>query len=72
VISEKGRENMKKRLEEQIVQEFPHRCPYCDQVVSYEKIKLKVGENEVECASCKMLYIKVIPGPTGKRKKHRC
>ncbi|MBM4307497.1 MAG: hypothetical protein FJ115_00715 [Deltaproteobacteria bacterium] len=53
---------MKKKLEEQIVQEFPHRCPYCDQVVSYEDIQLKEGENEIECPSCKRkyIYIKVV------------
>ncbi len=51
---------MKRKLEEQIVEEFPYRCPYCDQEVSYEKIKLKVGENEIECPSCKKEYIKVV------------
>jgi len=60
---------MKKKLKEQIVQEFPHRCPYCDQIVSYEKFTLKAGENEIECPSCKIIYIKVVPGPVGKRKK---
>lgn len=50
----------KKKLEEQIVQEFPHRCPYCDQVVSYEKFELRTGENEIECPSCKKKYIKVV------------
>jgi NAD-dependent DNA ligase len=50
---------MKKKLEEQIVQEFPRRCPYCDQVVSYENDKLKEGENEIECPSCMKKYIKV-------------
>ena len=51
---------MKRKLEEQVVQEFPYRCPYCDQEVSYEKIKLKVGENEIECPSCQRAYIKVV------------
>jgi len=51
---------MKKRLEGQVVQEFPYRCPYCDQEVSYEKIKLRVGENVIECPSCKKKYIKVV------------
>jgi uncharacterized C2H2 Zn-finger protein len=54
--------------EEQLVQEFPHRCPYCEQVVSYENIEFKVGENEIKCPSCKTVYIKVVPGTTGKRK----
>jgi len=52
---------MKKRLEEQILQTFPYRCPYCDQEISYEKMNLKCGENEIECPSCKGRYIKVIP-----------
>src|SRR4030042_589842 len=51
---------MKRKLEEQVVQEFPYRCPYCEQEVSYEKIKLKVGENEIECPFCKKRYIKVV------------
>ncbi|MBS3917768.1 MAG: hypothetical protein KG012_02665 [Deltaproteobacteria bacterium] len=51
---------MKKRLEELVVQEFPYRCPYCDQEVSYEKIKLRVGENAIECPSCQRGYIKVV------------
>jgi transposase-like protein len=51
---------MKRKLEEQVVQEFPYRCPYCDREVSYEKIKLKVGENEIECPSCKKKYIKLV------------
>jgi transposase-like protein len=51
---------MEKKLEEQVVQEFPYRCPYCDQEVSYEKIKLKVGENKIECPFCKRKYIKVV------------
>lgn len=51
---------MKKEIEELVVQEFPYRCPYCDQLVSYENIELRVGENEVECPSCKRKYIKVV------------
>ena len=51
---------MKKRLEERIVQEFPHRCPYCERVISYENIKLKKGENEIECPLCKKKYIKIV------------
>jgi len=69
---------MKRKLEEQVVQEFPYRCPYCDKEVSYEKIKLKVGENEIECPSCKKEYIKVVsdisppppPGPV-ERPSHK-
>ena len=51
---------MKKIVEDQVVQEFPYRCPYCDQEVSYEKIKLKAGENEIECPFCQKKYIKVV------------
>jgi hypothetical protein len=51
---------MKKRAEEQTVQEFPRRCPYCEKVISYENIELKEGENEIECSSCKKKYIKVV------------
>ena len=46
--------------EEQLVQKFPYRCPYCDKVISYEKVNLKVGENEIKCPSCKEVYIKVV------------
>jgi len=49
-----------KKKKEQIVQRFPYRCPYCDQIVSYEKIDLKPGENEVKCPWCNRKYIKVI------------
>jgi len=52
--------NKKMQVEEQVVQEFPYRCPYCEQEVSYKKIKLKVGENVIECPSCKGEYIKVV------------
>ncbi len=64
---------MKKKLEEQVVQEFPYRCPYCDQIVSYKKYDLKSGENVIKCPSCKGEYIKVVsdisppPLPTGRQ-----
>jgi uncharacterized Zn-finger protein len=51
---------MKFKLEEQEVQEFPHRCPYCDQPISYDQFNLRVGENEIRCPSCKKIYIKVV------------
>ncbi len=51
---------MKKKVEEMIIQKFPYRCPYCEQVVSYEKTELKSGENEIECPSCRRRYIKVV------------
>jgi Zn finger protein HypA/HybF involved in hydrogenase expression len=50
----------KKELEEQVVQKFPCRCPYCDQPVSYDQFDLKIGENEIRCPSCKGTYIKVV------------
>ncbi len=51
---------MKKGLEEQLVQRFFRRCPYCDQPVSYNQLDLKVGENEIQCPSCKRAYIKMV------------
>jgi len=51
---------MKKKLEEQVIQKLPHRCPYCDQPISYEQFNLKVGENKIKCPSCKKKYIKVV------------
>ncbi|MCX8118142.1 MAG: hypothetical protein N3G78_09445 [Desulfobacterota bacterium] len=47
-------------MEEQIVQKFPHRCPYCEEEVSYEAVALNPGENELVCPSCRRTYIKVI------------
>jgi len=46
--------------EEQVVQVFSYRCPYCDQPVSYEQLDLKIGENEIQCPSCKKAYMKVV------------
>jgi len=54
------RQSKKNEFDEQLVQRFPHRCPYCDQPISYDQFDLKVGENEVECFSCKKMFIKVI------------
>ncbi len=51
---------MKKNLEEQVVQRFPHRCPYCDQPVDYDQIELQEGENLIECRFCQKSYIKVV------------
>jgi hypothetical protein len=63
------------RSEERIVQKFPHRCPYCDQPISYDPFDLKVGENEVQCPSCQKIYIKIFSGslekPLRERKKGR-
>ncbi len=50
----------KGELEEHVVQKFPQACPYCDRPVLYDQFDLKVGENEIQCLSCKKTYIKVI------------
>ena len=51
---------MKKGCDDQIVQSFPHRCPYCDQSVSYDQFDLKKGENPIRCPSCDRIFIKVV------------
>jgi hypothetical protein len=55
-----GKEEMKKGWDDQIVQSFPHRCPYCDQPVSYDHVALKEGENFIRCSSCNRIFIKVV------------
>jgi len=57
----------KKEFEEQLVQKFSHRCPYCDQPISYDPFDLKVGENVIQCFSCKRIYIKVVSNSYEKR-----
>jgi len=57
----------KKEFEEQLVQKFPYRCPYCDQPISYDQFDLKVEENEIRCFSCKKIYIKVVSNSHDKR-----
>jgi len=57
--------------EEQLIQRFSYRCPYCDQAVSYDPFDLKVGENEIRCSSCKKTYIKVVE-PSFNKGGHRC
>ena len=52
--------HQKKEFGEQLVQKFPHRCPYCDQPISYDLFDLKEGENVIQCRSCKKTYIKVV------------
>ena len=47
-------------LEEQVLQKFPYRCPYCDQPVSYKASDLRKGENTVQCPSCGKTYLKVV------------
>jgi len=56
----KKKHGKKKEFKEQLVQTFPHRCPYCDQPISYDQFDLKVGENVIQCLSCKKTYIKVV------------
>ena len=46
--------------EDRVVQKFDPRCPYCDQVITYEGVNLKPGENEITCPSCSRMFIKVI------------
>jgi hypothetical protein len=67
---EKRKNNMKIKREEEIIQSFPHRCPYCDQVISYDQFDLKIGENEIECPLCKRNFIKVL-GPSLTEGDHR-
>ena len=62
---------MKKGFEEQLVQRFSYRCPYCEQAVSYDQFDLKVGENEIRCSSCKKTYIKVVE-PSFSKGGRRC
>lgn len=51
---------MKKNVKEQVIQQFPHRCPYCDQTIFYDQFHLKKGENEIQCPSCHKVYIKIV------------
>ena len=50
----------KKRLEEQVIQKFSRRCPYCDQPITYGDMDLHPGHNEVNCPSCNRTYIKIV------------
>ncbi len=50
----------RKRLDEQVIQKFSYRCPYCEQPISYEDFHLKPGENEIICPSCNKTYVKVV------------
>jgi hypothetical protein len=58
---------MENEVQEQMIQVFPQRCPYCDQPISYGQFDLKVGENRIECPSCKKTYIKVVTDSSGER-----
>jgi DNA-directed RNA polymerase subunit RPC12/RpoP len=59
-MNRRNKHHQKKEFEEQLVQKFPYRCPYCDQPISYDPFDLKVGENEIRCFSCKKIFIKVV------------
>jgi uncharacterized Zn-finger protein len=70
----RGRKKPHKKieLEEQLVQKFLHRCPYCDRPIFYEQFNLKSGENEIQCPTCKKIYVKVVaPSLIGGRHKSR-
>jgi len=43
-----------------VIQVLPHRCPYCDQIISYGEIELKMGENPIECPSCRKTFIRIV------------
>ena len=62
---------MKTDAKESIVQHFPHRCPYCDQPISYDPFELKTGENKIECPSCKKMFIKVVGDASIDRRDRR-
>jgi len=51
---------MEKRYDEQVVQRFPYRCPYCDQPIAYDHLDLKTGENPIQCPSCHRMFMKVV------------
>lgn len=55
---------MKRKKQEHVIQRFPHRCPYCDQSISYDQYDLREGDNEIHCPSCKKTYIKVVSNAT--------
>ncbi len=55
-----------KKLEEQVVEKFPHRCPYCGLPIRYDQFDLQDGENEIRCPSCGKIYIKVVGDRVGK------
>jgi len=48
------------KSEEQVIQKFSYRCPYCDQPICYDQFDLKAGENKIQCPYCKKIYIKVV------------
>jgi rubrerythrin len=59
-MTEKSDDDLQMKSGEEIVQRFPYRCPYCDQPINYETFDLKAGENEIQCPSCRKIYIKIV------------
>ena len=41
-----------------IINSFPSRCPYCDEVVEYGD--LQPGEHRIKCEHCQQEYIKIV------------
>lgn len=56
---------MTERREEIVIQSWPHRCPYCDEVISYDAYSLVEGENTIVCPSCQKTFIKIVSDPAG-------
>jgi uncharacterized C2H2 Zn-finger protein len=56
-------------LQQQVLQRLPHRCPYCDEIVLYEQMNLREGENLILCPTCKKTYVKIISKPSGDETK---
>jgi Zn finger protein HypA/HybF involved in hydrogenase expression len=54
---------MGKEIEDFTVQKFEHRCPYCDQIIAYERFELKAGDNPIQCPSCQKTFIKIVSEP---------
>lgn len=60
----------RKTPEEFVVQKLEPRCPYCDQVVSYDHVDLRAEENPITCPSCQKVFLK-IRSPSKKKGKEK-
>jgi hypothetical protein len=60
-----GRDPMDSRSKEILIQSWPHRCPYCDEVISYDAYSLDEGENRIVCPSCEKAFIKIVSDTAG-------
>lgn len=49
--------------EEILIQSWPHRCPYCDEAISYDAYPLVEGENAIVCPSCQKTFVKIVSDP---------